>query len=157
MERYGLDKRFSRFVVWTMFWTVICGLFLIALHAVFADHPDSGIGLAIIYLVFGGIYAASCALIAFGTWFLPSVIVFGRVFRRLRRRFRDRTAAMIAGIVTALVGSIAFYVIGTLIGRDFDGIHALIILFGPVSLFVAPVVAWWVYRRNASQPFQETA
>lgn len=154
MASYGLDERFNRFVVGTMVWTVSVGLLVMALAALLNTGPDGGVAMAGVYLFFGALIAAPIALLAYTFWFRPSTIVFGRIFRSLRGRLRDSTAAMIAGTVTALIGSLAFYVIATVIARDFDGLHAFIILFGPVSLLVAPVMARRIYRDGDQQPSQ---
>lgn len=156
MQRYGLDEQFDRFVIGTMVWTVIVGLLTMAASAVFENGQDGVAPLAVLYLLMGGAIAAPLGLLAYTLWFRPSTIVFGRIFRRLIGRYGERTAAMIAGTITALVGSIAFYVITTLIMQDFDGMHALIILFGLVSLLVAPVMAWRIYRDRGHQTLQGT-
>lgn len=154
MKRYGLDERFNRFVVQMMVWTVLIGVVLLAIVPVIRGDERVDAGYAILTLLYGGVFAVAFALVSYAVWFRPSVPVFGRIFRNLTRRLSETFAAMIAGTVTALVGSIAFYVIATLIARDFDSIQVMIILFGPVSLFVAPLVAWRSYRNRATQPSQ---
>ena len=134
-------------------WTIILGLCVISLAALINNGTeDLGVAFSlelVFYFVVGGIISASIALVAFAVWLVPSAMVFSAVYRGVARRGSIRMATLIAATLTALVASIAFWVITTLLARDFGSIFAFgAILFGPISLLVAPVIADNIYRNG---------
>lgn len=153
MSKYGLDRRFVAFVANTMIWTIVAGIALFGLILVVREEAgDIGSTIAALCFIWaiGGMIAAPVALIAFAVLLHPSAMVFSRSCRALAHRTSEKASAMIAASVTALVAGFALWAIAALIARDFDGIFAFgSILFGPVSLFVAPVVAGLIYRGGA--------
>lgn len=150
MSRYGLDEQFLRFVSLTMTWTVVIGLALSAVRIAVAGGAAS-IGDILIFIIFWGVFSACIGLVAFAVWLRPSALIFSAAYRIVAHRRSERTAAMIAGSVTALAASVAFWLITTLILRDFDSIFALIILFGPISIIVAPLVAGRIYQNALAE------
>ena len=133
-----------------MMWTIIIGLTLLSLVALINGGTDDLLERVLMgggFMILVGWVSAAIALMAFAVWIVPSAIVFSATYRALGRKTSSGVAVMVAAFVTALVASIALGVITTLLARDFDSIFAFgTILYGPVSLFVAPVVGWLIYR-----------
>lgn len=156
LEKYGLDGRFRSFFLQTMLWTVIAGLVIAAVFIFFAGAGyDRAMAILMVFAFGGAIAAAFCAAL-YLLWFKVSASLFSKVFHKYRARYSDGKAAMIAAIVTFLTATIVFFLAGTLLAGSFDGYHGVIIFFGLLSLFVAPFIAWRIYRRPPIPPPQGT-